>query len=93
MHLLFRESESRKLFLKVNINFVETGFLFSFFLFYFSVTKKGFGKGVLLQSRDSLPMFSHCWGLMSGRKLKPVRCGDIISTRLRPFIFHKICQV
>lgn len=33
MHLLFRESESRKLFSKVNINFDETGFLFSFFLF------------------------------------------------------------
>lgn len=86
-HLRICCLESQKVgnfFSKVNINLDETGFLFSFFFFFWksSVTKKGFGKGVLLQSRDSLPMFSHCWSLMSGRKLKPVRCGDIISTRL-----------
>ncbi len=83
MHSWFNESKALgklwNVFSKVN-----TWIWIKLFFFFWRAQppNSSFGRGLLLQSHDSLPIFPHCQGLMSGRKLKPVRCGSVVATRL-----------
>lgn len=53
------------------------------YLFWGTQTpNSSFGMELLLQSHDSWAIFPHWQGLMSGRKLKPVRCSSVIATRI-----------